>query len=207
MQKVWLCVIKQPMKDQLIWEPKAHQKTYQHVLLWAPSYRPKYQFSFPGVGDTPELSGTTLSVYLRVTPTSVNSWAGPSLLLSPLACRSVQVFWVAQEQFLFGQKRNSGEGKKKKKASLLASFPNGAGLGTADADSVLESTICRWSLPRRWDPASQNVVAEPAPGNMLLPKTNSQSPTSTAAKSQMGSFSLHMILNSFFSLAKWRRVI
>lgn len=109
------CLIKQPMKDQLIWEPKAHQKTYQHVLLWAPSYRPKYQFSFPGVGDTPELSGTTLSVYLRVTPTSVNSWAGPSLLLSPLACRSVQVFWVAQKQFLFGQKRNSGEGKKKKK--------------------------------------------------------------------------------------------
>lgn len=112
-----------------------------------------------------------------------------------------------RSNFSLAKRETRGKEKKKKKASLLASFPNGAGLGTADADSVLESTICRWSLTRRWDPASQNVVAEPAPGNMLLPKTNSQSPTSTAAKSQMGSFSLHMILNSFFSLAKWRRVI
>ena len=56
------------------------------------------------------------------------------------------------ETIVFGQKRNSGEGKKKKQqASLLVSFANGAGLGIADAGTVLESTICHSCLTRRRD--------------------------------------------------------
>lgn len=74
-----------------------------------------------------------------------------------------KLFWVAQKQFLFGQKRNSGE-EKKSKASVLVSFPNWASLGTAYAVSVLETTICHSSLTRWWD---RNVVAEPTKGNML----------------------------------------
>ena len=71
---------------------------------------------------------------------------------------------MTQKQFLFGQKRSSGEEKKKSKASLLVSFPNWANLGVASAVSVLETTICHSSLTRWRD---RNVVAEPTLGNML----------------------------------------
>lgn len=115
---------------------------------------------------------------------------------------------MAQKQFLFGQKRNSGE-EKKKKASLFASFPNGAGLGTADADSVLESTTCRSSLTRQLDTTSPNVVAEPTRGNMLAayPKQ-----TPTKANFYCGKFSHGKVFPTynfelFFSFVKGRCII
>lgn len=48
-------------------------------------------------------------------------------------------------------KEKLGGRKKKKQASLLVSFTNGAGLGIADAGTVLESTICHPCLTRRRD--------------------------------------------------------
>lgn len=125
---------------------------------------------------TPELSVTSLFIYLHATPRADEFLrrAFPATFSSGLQ-RSLSILSGTEAISLWPKEKLGGRKKKKNKASLFASFPNGAGLGTADADSVLESTTCHSSLTRQLDTTSPNVAAEPTRGNVLccLPKTNS----------------------------------
>lgn len=123
---------------------------------------------------TLELSVTSLFIYLHATRRADEFLRRvfPATFSSGLQ-RSLSILSGTEAISLWPKEKLGG--RKKKKASLFASFPNGAGLGTADADSVLESTTCHSSLTRQVDTTSPNVAAEPTQGNMLccLPKTNS----------------------------------
>lgn len=159
---------------------------------------------------TPALPATSLSIYVCTIP--LREWI-PEKALPCYILFWLQTSWSilsdTETICLWPKEKLGGRQKKKKKqASLLVSFANGAGLGIADAGTVLEFTICHSCLTRQRDIFKCCCRTNTGKHACCLPKTSFSKVQLLLLQICRGEgFPYVEFWTLFCSFAKWGRVV
>ena len=208
---VQVLIVSNPKKTNERAPRQAHLRSSKHIRKPTNNFSCEllfldpHQFFVSGGrgGRTPELSVTSLFIYLHATPRADEFLrrAFPATFSSGLQ-RSLSILSGTEAISLWPKEKLGGR-KKKRPAYLRAS--------QTEQVWVQQMQTQFWNPQYAIHPSRDNwtqhlrMLLPNQPGEICLLLTQNklqQRPTSTAADFHMGRFSLHIILNSFFPL--WR---